>query len=92
MRKTRALSLVAGALLQAPNTRHYGYELSRHTGVRPGVMYPILNRLLEAGWLADNWEDDTETSGGRPPRRYYTVTDEGREQLGPYATTPEAVN
>lgn len=78
MRKTNALVRVATALLSDVNAPHWGYELSRSSGVRSGVMYPILARMLEHGWLSDGWETNPES---RPPRRYYRVTDEGRKQM-----------
>jgi PadR family transcriptional regulator PadR len=45
-------------------------------------MYPLLSRMLAEGWLEDGWENAAESKGKRPPRRYYTVTDEGRIELG----------
>lgn len=70
------------ALMENPGGRHWGYELSRQAGVRSGVLYPILHRMLDTGWLEDGWEDLTRLSGRRPPRRYYELTDEGRAELG----------
>lgn len=85
MRKTRNLALVAMALMQEPNGRHWGYALSRFSGVRSGAMYPILTRLLEQGWLRDGWEDPAAITEKRPPRRYYELTDAGRVELGAIA-------
>lgn len=82
MQITHALVSVALALLSAPDEKHWGYELSRQTGVRSGVLYPILGRLFDRGWIEDGWEDATEVRGKRPPRRYYTVTQSGLEELG----------
>lgn len=82
MRKTHALVQVAVAMLDHPVERHWGYELSKRSGVRAGVLYPILHRLLEEGWLTDGWEDQDATAGRRPPRRYYELTDLGRRKLG----------
>jgi DNA-binding PadR family transcriptional regulator len=42
---------VGTEVLKQPESKHYVYELSRASGVRSGVMYPILRRLLEAGWV-----------------------------------------
>ncbi len=82
MRKTHALIQVAMALLDEPTSRHWGYELSRKAGVRSGVMYPLLTRLLDEGWLTDGWEDPNTIREKRPPRRYYELTDKGRLALG----------
>lgn len=68
--------------LEDPTSRHWGYELSRRSGVRSGVLYPMLTRMLEEGWLADGWEDPTTIERKRPPRRYYEITDEGLQALG----------
>lgn len=81
MRKTHALLQVALGLLDDPTGRHWGYDLSKKAGVRSGVMYPILHRMFDEGWLTDGW-DDSSTSRRRPPRRYYELTDLGRRELG----------
>lgn len=79
-RLTMATRGVLRALLNEPAARHYGYGLSRTTGLRSGVLYPILARLLDHGWLSDKWEDAKRAHGvGRPARRYYLLTDAGRE-------------
>lgn len=82
MRKTHALIQVAMALLGDPTARHWGYELSKKTGVRSGVLYPMLTRMLDEGWVEDGWEDPTTIRDKRPPRRYYQLTDAGRLALG----------
>jgi PadR family transcriptional regulator PadR len=81
MRTTHHLVIVATVLLDDPTGRHWGYELSKRSGVRSGVLYPMLTRMLDQGWLTDGWEDPT-TISGRPPRRYYKLTDIGRVELG----------
>jgi PadR family transcriptional regulator PadR len=82
MRRTRALVQVAMALLDDRTDRHWGYELSKQTGVRSGVLYPMLTRMLDEGWVEDGWEDPTTIREKRPPRRYYRLTHEGRLALG----------
>lgn len=77
MRKTHATVQMVKALLDDPDAKHWGYDLRRRAGVRSGVLYPILSRMLEAGWLTDGWE--TPPPEGRPPRRYYKLTKPGRE-------------
>jgi PadR family transcriptional regulator PadR len=42
-----------------------------------GTLYPLLTRLKNAGLLDYKW---VESSSG-PPRKYYVLTDEGREFL-----------
>lgn len=79
-RTTRAQVQVAIALLSGPE-RHWGYELSKRSGVRSGVLYPMLSRMLDDGWVGDGWEDPTTMRDKRPPRRYYELTRRGREVL-----------
>lgn len=82
MRRTHALVQVATALLDDPTDCHWGYELSKSAGVRSGVLYPMLTRMLDEGWVEDGWEDPTTIREKRPRRRYYELTDEGRLALG----------
>lgn len=82
MRKTHALVQVAMVLLADPPRRHWGYELSKQTGVRSGVLYPMLTRMLNEGLVEDGWEDPATIREKRPPRRYYELTTKGRQALG----------
>lgn len=43
-----------------------------------GTLYPLLTRLKNAGLLAYKWEESTQG----PPRKYYELTDSGRQFLG----------
>ena len=79
MKMTHALVQLAAVLMSAPHDKHWGYDLSKKSGVRSGAMYPRLRQMLEAGWLSDGWETEVE---GRPARRYYEVTDDGLRELG----------
>jgi PadR family transcriptional regulator PadR len=83
VRRTYALVQVALALMAEPGARHWGYELTKQSGVRSGVMYPLLQRMLDEGWLDDGWEDQGQVGRAkRPPRRYYKLTDVGKAALG----------
>lgn len=57
----------------------YGYEiseyLSRHIDISDGTVYPILRKLKSDGILTTYLQEE---SGG-PPRKYYSLTDFGRE-------------
>ncbi len=48
-----------------------------HLIIVEGTLYPLLNRLKNAGLLVYRWE---ESSQG-PPRKYYTITESGRIYL-----------
>ena len=81
MRRTQATLKVVLALMDDPHGRHWGYDLLKRAGTRSGVLYPILHRMLDEGWLADGWEEPASIDG-RPPRRYYEVTPEGLAAMG----------
>lgn len=79
MRMTVGVLAVLGALLDGSDTELYGLEIVRASGLEPGTIYPILQRLRGAGWVSDRWEDpEPARTEGRPPRRYYRLTVEGR--------------
>ncbi|WP_433680646.1 PadR family transcriptional regulator [Nocardia sp. CA-119907] len=82
MRKTHSLVQVAAALMAEPDAKHWGYDLSRRSGVRSGVLYPMLTKMLAEGFLTDGWEDPATIEEKRPPRRYYELTDHGKLELG----------
>ena len=42
-----------------------------------GTVYPLLIRQKNQGLLSYRWEESTQG----PPRKYYCITDKGREQL-----------
>jgi PadR family transcriptional regulator PadR len=81
MRKTHALVQVAATMLEDPDGKHWGYQTSKRSGIRSGVLYPILSRMLDEGWVTDGWEDPN-TIEGRPPRRYYELTSLGTARMG----------
>jgi DNA-binding PadR family transcriptional regulator len=66
---------VFGALLEDPTGWHYGYALSKVTGLASGTLYPILMRLAERDLLETRWEEPT--APGRPPRHAYRLTADG---------------
>ena len=42
-----------------------------------GTLYPLLTRMKNAGWLEYRWEE----SKSGPPRKYYQLTEKGRNLL-----------
>jgi PadR family transcriptional regulator PadR len=81
MRKTHALAQILLAFLEDPLSRQWGYDLSKRAGVRSGVLYPILRRMLDEGWLEDGWEEAASEDRRRPPRRYYKLTPGGYAEV-----------
>jgi PadR family transcriptional regulator PadR len=63
------------ALLRKPRSWHYGYELSRETGLSSGTLYPLLMRLSDQGFLESHWQEPERP--GKPPRHVYRLTSEG---------------
>ncbi len=48
-----------------------------HMIVVEGTLYPLLIRQKNQGLLSYRWEESTQG----PPRKYYVISDKGREQL-----------
>lgn len=77
MKLTGPLERVLRAFLADPAAPRYGYDLMKASGLPSGTLYPMLSRLQEQGLVSSAWEP--AEPGGRPPRRYYRLTDEGIE-------------
>ncbi len=62
---------------------HFGLELVHDLSAADGLLtsdgtvYPLLNRLRDAGLVTSAWRDDE----GERARRYYAITDAGRQTL-----------
>lgn len=56
----------------------YGYDLMRQADLKSGTLYPILARLERQGFLSSEWETIDPVQAGRPARRVYALTPEGR--------------
>lgn len=64
---------------------HYGLDIVRalHAGVllgSEGTLYPLLSRLRKSGLVSTVWEE----SPSGPPRRYYTLTQDGTRALSAF--------
>ncbi|ALC20650.1 PadR family transcriptional regulator [Streptomyces pristinaespiralis] len=61
----------------------YGYEISKALAeagvgrIKGGTLYPVLNRLEEAGLVTAEFR----AAERGPGRRYYRLTEQGREHL-----------
>ena len=59
----------------------YGYELvqaiSNKIEISEGSVYPLLRRLTKEGYFTTYLKESTEG----PPRKYYQITDLGRQNL-----------
>ena len=71
-------------LLMLKGKTAYGYEILQRLDSFPvlssseSTVYPLLRRLLKEGYLASEWRESSE---GLPPRKYYTITDSGKEYI-----------
>ena len=75
-RMTIPTRLVLEALLEADEA--YGAEIGGRTHLPSGTVHPILARLEGLAWVASRWEDIDPATEGRPARRYYHLTADGR--------------
>jgi PadR family transcriptional regulator PadR len=61
----------------------YGLELVRTLAsldrlvTSEGTVYPLLNRLRDAGWVSTTWRQE----GDDRPRKYYALTSAGKSAL-----------
>ncbi len=77
MKLTGPLERVLRAFLADPSVPRYGYDLMKASGLPSGTLYPLLSRLQQQGLVSSAWAP--AGADGRPPRRYYQLTDEGIE-------------
>lgn len=77
IRLTRPTIEVLEVLLAAtPEAPAWGLKICEQADLGSGTVYPILDRLAEQGWVTSYPETDPHP--GRPPRRYYELSGEGR--------------
>lgn len=78
-------SLVLLSVLSRSSESMYGYQIAKMLEdngsdlplMKQGTLYPVLRSLEENGLL----KSLVEPSVSGPPRRYYTITDDGRTAL-----------
>lgn len=60
----------------------YGFEIMDFTSLASGTTYPILRRFEREQLVRSKWEGQEKAhEHGRPPRRYYELTESGHEAL-----------
>ncbi len=82
-------SLILLAVLDKAGESMYGYQIAKILGgelsesnVKQGVLYPALRSLEGSGLLSSI----VEPSVSGPPRRYYQITEAGRDSLSAWKT------
>lgn len=77
------LSFTGLFVLQAVARGHrFGFDIMEVTELPSGTIYPALRRLEAGRLVTSGWEtEDKARKEGRPRRRYYELTADGRRQL-----------
>lgn len=71
-------------LLMLDKKIYYGYEILQELSKYPiitsteSTVYPLLRRLQKENYLQSTWQESTE---GLPPRKYYSLTPDGKKYL-----------
>ena len=81
IRKGSTNTLILALLLEGPM---YGYQIAREIERRSGgffvlgegLLYPALHHMARAGLVSSEWR-----ARGKRQRRYYAITDAGRQWL-----------
>ena len=80
------VALVLLAIMERSKEAQYGYQIAKQleemavegVPVKQGTLYPVLRSMDDNGLLSSS----VEPSVSGPPRKYYSITKEGREVLG----------
>jgi PadR family transcriptional regulator PadR len=75
---TRQMARVVQVFLATPSRPRFGFDLMDVLGMSSGSLYPILAKFTAAGWLRSEREDVDPAVVGRPVRRNYFLTGDGR--------------
>lgn len=78
-------ALVVLSILAKAGGEMYGYQIAKELSAgdddnlpfKQGALYPVLRQLHASGFLTSR----VEVSVSGPPRRYYTITNAGRDTL-----------
>jgi PadR family transcriptional regulator, regulatory protein PadR len=65
-------------MIEKPLTPYSGADIARQAGLGSGTLYPLLQRLENAGWLTSEWERVDPVEAARPRRRLYKLTGHGQ--------------
>ena len=84
------VSLVLLSILAAAREPLYGYQIAKQLErdgdsnaiMKQGTLYPVLRALCAGGFL----DSKVEPSVSGPPRRYYHITEAGRDVLAQWKT------
>jgi DNA-binding PadR family transcriptional regulator len=78
MRSTREMRRLTAVFLAGDaEARFHSGDLRRAANLDNRRLYPMLDSLLDRGWIADGWDEPTPTEA----QPYYMLTDIGRREL-----------
>ncbi len=80
--KSGTVALILLGTLEQAAEPMYGYQITKEIDageldIKQGALYPVLRSLERDGLLSS----DVEPSSAGPPRRYYRITEAGKETL-----------
>lgn len=74
---THNLVATAKLLMYDPDRDHWVWGIKAQTGMPPGSAHLIVQKFRREGWITDA----PSPSGEFPSRRYFRLTDTGRDAL-----------
>lgn len=75
VRISERTAILLRALLRNPDRKHWTDDLADETGIAVKTIRPMLNRLVQAGWMVTTKDART---GRAAARRYYRLSRTGR--------------
>lgn len=63
--------------MESPKEEFSGSDVCKKSGLRSGVVYPLLHELEKKGWLTGEWENTPPENRGRPQKKLYRSTFKG---------------
>jgi len=87
-RVTKQTLSVLRAFLDSGDRPVWGLALSKQLQIPTGSIYPMLDRLVEYGWLQFSWEDDAARLG--PRKKLYKLSEAGAKEAKRLLTSKES--
>jgi PadR family transcriptional regulator PadR len=79
IRLTRNVLDVLEVLISSERDAWWGFQIASLASIGTPTVYGILSRLEHAGWIRGEMEDVDPELVGRPARRLYVLTPDGRQ-------------
>jgi DNA-binding PadR family transcriptional regulator len=72
---------VLGCFIDTDREETAGSDIMREIGIASGSLYPMLAKLEQSGWLRGRLEPGAPREKGRPNKRLYKLTRDGRREV-----------